>query len=252
MTGRQLFSQIRAKQQGHRCILEGPKQGLLIHGDDNQFIPFVEDGDKGYCLLPMHPPPSPVARHADLTASSMHVVNLSQHTEFAAPAHVSTGMNLKLAKSQRFLTERAAFRKRRGEALQRAKELKAKEQAKLRLMRQKLQQAKHRSDFVYMHRKCGHTYLKRLCKFKRTGKVIASRLPSKFLREYRDECPICLAMKSTFGQGSRCHLVKALFPKYIEELLDRLFPACPGILRHHLTPNTPPMALQQRLSLIHI
>lgn len=195
MSGRQLFSQIRAKQQGHRCFLDGPKPGLLVRGDENQFIPFVEDGDKGYCLFPMHPPPSPIARHADLTASSMRVVNLNQHSEFAAPAHAMKGIKVKLSKAQRFLTERAAFRKRRGEALLRAKELKAKEEANLRLMRQQMQKARHRSDFVYMHRKCGHSYMKRLCKFKRTGKVIASRLPPKFLREYRDECPICLAMK---------------------------------------------------------
>ena len=37
---RMLFSQVRAKKQGHRCILEGPNPGLII-GDTGDFIPFV-------------------------------------------------------------------------------------------------------------------------------------------------------------------------------------------------------------------
>ena len=39
-SSRMLFSQIRAKIQGHRCILEGPNPGLII-GDSVDFIPFV-------------------------------------------------------------------------------------------------------------------------------------------------------------------------------------------------------------------
>jgi hypothetical protein len=37
--------------------------------------------------------------------------------------------------------------------------------------------------------------MKNLVTFKRHGKVTASRLPPKFLRNYRKDCPICVAMK---------------------------------------------------------
>jgi hypothetical protein len=37
--------------------------------------------------------------------------------------------------------------------------------------------------------------MKNLISFKRHGKVTASRLPPKFLRNYRKGCPICVAMK---------------------------------------------------------
>jgi hypothetical protein len=52
-----------------------------------------------------------------------------------------------------------------------------------------------KSRYTDYHRKCGHANLKSLVEFKRHSKVIASRLPPKFLRNYRKECPICLAMK---------------------------------------------------------
>jgi hypothetical protein len=37
---RMLFSQVPAKKQGHRCILDGPNPGLII-GDSEDFVPFV-------------------------------------------------------------------------------------------------------------------------------------------------------------------------------------------------------------------
>ena len=52
-----------------------------------------------------------------------------------------------------------------------------------------------RDDVLAVHRKCEHVHMKRLIRFKITGKLIASRLPPKFLRAYRENCPLCLAMK---------------------------------------------------------
>jgi len=43
---RMLFSQVRAKLQGHKCILEGPNPGMLI-ADTNDFIPFVTEEERG-------------------------------------------------------------------------------------------------------------------------------------------------------------------------------------------------------------
>jgi hypothetical protein len=37
---RMLFSQVRAKKQGHRYVLDGPSPGLII-GDSGDFVPFV-------------------------------------------------------------------------------------------------------------------------------------------------------------------------------------------------------------------
>jgi hypothetical protein len=74
-SSRMLFSQIRAKIQGHRCILEGPNPGLII-GDSGDFIPFVLEEQTQFCLLPMYPPATSSARHADLFSSSMHLINM--------------------------------------------------------------------------------------------------------------------------------------------------------------------------------
>ena len=54
--------------------------------------------------------------------------------------------------------------------------------------------------------------------FKREGKLIATRLPPKFLRSFRDSCPLCLAMKrrrnprpksSMLGQNELAHWQEA-------------------------------------------
>ena len=76
-SSRMLFSQIRAKIQGHRCILEGPNPGLII-GDSGDFIPFVLEEQTEFCLFPMYPPLTASARHAELYSSSMHVIDLAK------------------------------------------------------------------------------------------------------------------------------------------------------------------------------
>jgi hypothetical protein len=53
----------------------------------------------------------------------------------------------------------------------------------------------NRANYHSYHRKCGHANLTNLVVFKGHGKVIVSRLPPKFLRNYRKECPLCVAMK---------------------------------------------------------
>ena len=73
---RMLFSQVRAKLQGHKCILDGPNPGMLIAGT-NDFIPFVTEEETGYCLLPMFPPPSYSTRHTGIYSNSMRVINMN-------------------------------------------------------------------------------------------------------------------------------------------------------------------------------
>jgi hypothetical protein len=73
-----------------------------------------------------------------------------------------------------------------------------------------------KSQYTSYHRKCGHANLKGLVKFKRHGKVMTLRLPSKFLRDYRKDCPICIAMKKrrkSLPKGSNStHELNSLVP----------------------------------------
>jgi hypothetical protein len=74
----------------------------------------------------------------------------------------------------------------------------------------------NKSQYNAYHRKCGHANLKLLFKFKRHGKVIASRLPSKFLRDYRKDFPLCIAMKkrrkSLPKESISVHVLNTLVP----------------------------------------
>ena len=74
----------------------------------------------------------------------------------------------------------------------------------------------NKSQYNAYHRKCGHANLKALFKFQRHGKVIASRLPSKFLRDYRKDCPLCIAMKkrrsSLPKESLSAHVLNTLVP----------------------------------------
>ncbi len=74
---RMLFSQVRAKVQGHRYILEGLNLGLII-GDTGDFIPFVIEEQTQFCMFPMYPPPTSSASLADLFSSSMRELNLEK------------------------------------------------------------------------------------------------------------------------------------------------------------------------------
>ena len=56
-SARMLFSQVRVKRQGHRCILDGPNPGLII-GDTGDFVPFVIEEETQFCMFPMYPPPT--------------------------------------------------------------------------------------------------------------------------------------------------------------------------------------------------
>ncbi len=57
---RMLLSQVRAKKQGHRCILDAPNPGLIIGdvGDCGDFILFVIEEETQFCMCPvMYTPP---------------------------------------------------------------------------------------------------------------------------------------------------------------------------------------------------
>jgi hypothetical protein len=77
-------------------------------------------------------------------------------------------------------------------------------------------QANKSHCYTSYNRKCGHANFKILITIKRHGKVIVSRLSPKFLRNYREECPICIAMKKrrkSLPKGSdSTHTLSQLVP----------------------------------------
>jgi hypothetical protein len=85
-SARMLFSQVRVKKQGHRCVLDGPSPGLII-GDTGVFVPFVIEEETQFCMFPMYPPPTSSARHAGLYSSSMRVLNLEGSGKTSLKAH---------------------------------------------------------------------------------------------------------------------------------------------------------------------
>ena len=200
---RMLFSQVRAKKQGHRCFLDGPNPGLII-GDTGDFIPFVIEEETQFCMFPMYPPPTSSARHAGLYSSSMRVLNLQGSGKSSSRAHALIFNPL----VSKILLKRSAL-KRVSHADRKQRKLLQVESRRIQKEKQRLLEEKrrlveekrlirdkaNRSNYMSYHRRCGHANLRSLVTFKRHGKVTASRLPPKFLRNYRKDCPICVAMK---------------------------------------------------------
>ena len=204
-SSRMLFSQIRAKLQGHRCFLDGPNPGMLL-GDTGDFIPFVVEEETSFCLVPMYPPPTASARHSGLYSSSMRVIDMQKCGSRSRISNaIALAFNplvskilLKRSAVKRFTANDRKQRKKLLAAVRRNKIEKQRileEKRQLAEERKLLRERATRSNYKAYHRTCGHAYLKSLINFKRKGKAIASRLPSKFLSNYRKECAVCLAMK---------------------------------------------------------
>ena len=49
--------------------------------------------------------------------------------------------------------------------------------------------------YTEFHEKCGHVNMKDVTKFKRTGKLVATNLPTSLVKDYRKNCAICLASR---------------------------------------------------------
>ena len=171
-SSRLLFSQIRAKTQARRCILEGPNPGHII-GDSGDFIPFVLEEQTQFCLFPLYPPPTSSARHADLYSSSMKSVNLKKSGKSSSKAEallfnplvtkillkrsaLSESLTLKESKEICCKLCRAGLRKKRSVVSSRIREW---------------YEIKRTGQITSHHRKCGHAKLKNLLAFKRRGKV---------------------------------------------------------------------------------
>jgi len=217
-----LFSQVRAKLQGHRCILDGPSPGLIL-GDTGDFIPFVIEEESQFCLFPMYPPPTSSARHSGIYSSSMRVIDMNTCGSASAKSYALT-FNPLVSKitlkrpAKRFAAAERKIRKTLLAGLRKAKLEKQRmleERRKLAEEKKLLRARRNRTDFDSYHRKCGHASLRNLVKFKKHGKVIASRLPAQFLRDYRKECPVCLAMKR-----KRKRLPTSTNPSHLQNLVQ--------------------------------
>ena len=218
-----LFSQIRAKIQGHRCFLEGPNPGLII-GDSGDFIPLVLEEQTQFCLFPMYPPPTASARHAELYSSSMHVIDLAKIGKKSKEHDLVFNPLVSKFLLKRSLIKKITHADRKQRKLLQALSRRTKKE-KQQLLEQKrrlieenklMREQAIKSRYTSYHRKCGHANLKSLVEFKRQGKVIASRLPPKCLWNYRKECPICLAMKKrrkSLSKGRKSsHEINELVP----------------------------------------
>jgi hypothetical protein len=76
---RLLFSQVRAKMQGHKCILEGPNPGMLIADTKRILYRLSRRRKQGIAcsLNTMFPPPSYTTRHTGIYSNSMRVINMN-------------------------------------------------------------------------------------------------------------------------------------------------------------------------------
>ena len=153
-------------------------------------------------MLP--PPTSAAARHAGLYSSSMCELNLNKTGKSSTKAQALIANPLVfriLIKRSNIKRATAADRKQRnllrieGRRIRKEKERLLEEKRRLIQEKRLVRSQANKADYTAYHLKCGHANLKSLVTFKRQGKVIASRLPSKFLRNYRKDCPLCLAMK---------------------------------------------------------
>jgi hypothetical protein len=223
-SARMLFSQVRSKKQGHRSILDGPNPGLII-GDTGDFVPLVIEEETQFCMFPMYPPPTSSARHAGLYSSSMRVLNLEGSGKSSSKAHALIFNPL----VSKILLKRSAL-KRASQADIKQRKLLQVESRRIQKEKQRLLQEKrrlveekrlirdqaNRTNYLSYHRRCGHASMKSLITFKRNGKVTASRLPPKDFRNYRKDCPICVAMKmrrKSLPKGSNsAHVLDQLVP----------------------------------------
>jgi hypothetical protein len=192
-----LFSQIRTKIQGHRCILEEPNPSLII-GDTGDFIPFVLEEQTQFCMFPLYPPPTSSARHADLYSSPMKVVNLekSGKSSSKAEALIFNPLVPKILFKRSVLKRVShADRKQRNPLQAVSRRIKKEKQRLLEEKRRVIEEKRlirnqaNRSNYHSYHRKCGHANLKNIVLFERNGKVIASRLPPFFLKELQKGTP---------------------------------------------------------------
>jgi len=152
--------------------------------------------------VPHVPSSNTSARHAGLYSSSMGVLNLEGSGKSSSKAHALIFNPL----VSKILLKRSALKRASQADIRKLLQVESRRihkekqrlfEEKRRLVEEKrlIRDQANRSNYKSYHRRCGHANLKSLITFKRHGKVTASRLPPKFLRNYRKDCPICVAMK---------------------------------------------------------
>jgi hypothetical protein len=209
-TSRQLYSTRAADRQGHLVTVTGPNPGQQIHGT-GEFIPFVRDDDTGYQFFPLLPPPSRSNLLGSHAYSSMPVLNLNASVDEGSFLFSAYGASL----SQRRISKKRLLKRKRNQTLdallrKKTDELKSKRAtdkacARIRASarrhsspsikgKDKFSQAKLKA-YTEFHEKCGHVNMKDVIKFKRTGKLVATNLPTSLVKDYKKNCAICLASR---------------------------------------------------------
>jgi hypothetical protein len=152
----------------------------------------------------MYPPPTASARHAGLYSSSMRDLNLEGSGKSSSKAHAlifnPLVSKILLKRSALKRASQADIKQRKllqveSRRIQKEKQRLLEEKRRLVVEKRLIRDQANRTNYHSYHRRCGHANMKSLITFKRHGKVTASRLPPKFLRNYRKDCPICVAIK---------------------------------------------------------
>jgi hypothetical protein len=192
----QILSLTTLTKQGHVVRIGGPTSGIFVAGRRDIFIPLFRDDHSGYYVLPVKAPSFRAAglkpditlqRRPPSDGSVLNVATDNDVGEEPPAASLATpSSSVPTTTRKRGLSDIEM-----GSTMDAHKSTDGATSTVSTLLKNAAL-AKHVQQ---VHEKLGHVDLKRIFKFKRHGKVVCANLPSKFLKAYRQACPICLATK---------------------------------------------------------
>jgi hypothetical protein len=202
----QILSLTILATQGHVVRLGGPTSRIFVAGRRDIFIPLFKDDHSGYYVLPVKPPSFRAAglkpdiilqRRPPSNGSVFNVATADDIGEEPSATQPATASSKAPTTSHKcglpdIDTDPTIDAPDSQLALA---DLPKTADAATSAVRTLLKSAALTKQVQSVHEKLGHVDLKRIFKFKHHGKVVCANLPSKFLRVYRQACPICLATK---------------------------------------------------------
>ena len=180
-SGKQIFSLASVARQGHNPVISGPNPGLFLANSDI-FIPFVYTEMDNFFYLPCYPPPSRSNLLVNSYPDKLVVHDLAafgRERKIEAPWASPAG-------AKRLSTATQIMRRKVKNGYRSQKAPKSVTKSK---------EAADPASIQRVHAKLCHVDLRRVIQFKRAGKLIATELPSKFLRAHKRNCPTCMAFK---------------------------------------------------------
>ena len=195
----QILSLTTLTKQGHVVRIGGPTSGIFVAGRRDTFIPLFKDDRSGYYVLPVKAPSFRAAGlKADITLQRRppfdgSVLNVATDDDFGeeppAASLATPSSSVPTTTRKRTLSDIEM-----GSTID-AQDAHKNTHGATSAVSKVLKNAALAKHVQRVHEKLGHVDLKRIFKFKRHGKVVCANLPPRFLKEYRQACPICLATK---------------------------------------------------------